>query len=773
MREDFARLQAENSRLKLENTRLQERQHYLAADGQMVIQLPLPDSVTAEKIAANSPAAEKISLFKRLFRGRHDVYAVRWEYPDGRTGYAPASRSRSDRERGAFLPLTDEALQDHLNGRRTIGIYPLLRDDTCWFLAADFDKEHWQDNITSYLTACDKLGVPAVLERSRSGNGGHVWVFFDAPVVAAQARQLGTALLTLAVENRHEVGLDSYDRLFPSQDTLPKGGFGNLIALPLQGKPRQDGNSVFVDRDFCPYPDQWAYLSGVHRMRPEDLDRVVNTALQTQSLIGVRLSYTEPERDVDPWVAVPSSKQKEPRLPGPFPPSVRVTIADLAYVAKEGLSPAMLSRLWRRAAFQNPEFYRAQKMRLSTYGKPRIISCAEEFDRHIGLPRGCLDDVQELLATHDVSVDLIDERQTGRKIDVTFRGHLTASQQEAAEAILPYDSGLLCAPSAFGKTVVGTWLIAARQVNTLVLVHRKQLLDQWRERLSTFLDLPPSAIGRFSSGGKRLTGQIDVALMQSLCRDGDVDTVVADYGQVIVDECHHIPAFTFERVLKAAKARFIIGLTATPVRKDGHRPISVMQCGPLRFRVSAKDEIAARSFAQVVVPRPTAFSMPGGAHEPVIQEIYGALVTSKTRNSQICADILEAVQEGRAPLLLSERREHLDELLRMLEGRIQNIIVLHGGLGTKKRMEISAQLQSISAEEPCVILATGRYAGEGFDHPRLDTLLLALPISWRGTLRQYAGRIQREHPGKHEIRVYDYVDSNVPVLARMYEKRRN
>ncbi|MDP3064593.1 MAG: DEAD/DEAH box helicase family protein [Chloroflexota bacterium] len=677
-----------------------------------------------------------------------------------------------DRERGVFLPLTDEVLQGHLSGRQTIGVYPLLRDETCWFLAVDFDKEHWQEDVTAYLAACDRLRVPAALERSRSGNGGHVWVFFDAPVPAAQTRKLGCALLTLAIGQRRQIGLDSYDRLFPNQDTLPKGGFGNLIALPLQRTPRQAGNSVFLDRGLTPYPDQWAILSSVQRMRQKELDRIVATATRAGTVIGVRSGFVDQEGDEDPWTSPPSGKRLEKRIAGPFPLSVRVTMANLVYVAKEDLPSAMLSRLWRFAAFQNPEFYRAQAMRLSTFGKPRVISCAEEFDRHIGLPRGCLHEVRELLAAHDVGLDLVDERQTGRVIDFTFHGQLTPIQEQAAKAVLAQDTGVLCAPTAFGKTVVAAWLIAARRVNTLVLVHRKQLLDQWRERLSTFLDLPLNAIGQVSGGQRRTNGQIDVALVQSLCRKGEVEDVVAEYGHVIVDECHHIPAFTFERVLKATKARFVLGLTATPIRKDGHHPIIVMQCGPLRFRVSPKDEVAARSFEQTVVPRITGFSLADGVDVSGIQGVYAALAAAEKRNDLICSDLLNATREGRTPLLLTERKDHLEEFARRLEGRVHHIVVLHGGMGIKKRRAIAERLQAIPPEEPCAILATGRYAGEGFDHARLDTLLLALPISWRGTLRQYAGRIQREHPGKREVRIYDFVDVEVPILARMYEKRR-
>ncbi|MBI4310609.1 MAG: restriction endonuclease subunit R, partial [Chloroflexi bacterium] len=309
----------------------------------MALQLNLPDSAADQLVNSDSSAAEKIGLFKSLFRGREDVYAVRWENPDGRAGYAPASRSRSDREQGVFLPLTDEVLQNHLSGRVTVGVYPLLHDDTCWFLAADFDKEHWQEDVAAYLASCDMFGAPAALERSRSGNGGHVWIFFDAPVAAAQARRLGCALLTRAIEERHLIGLDSYDRLFPNQDTLPKGGFGNLIAPPLQGIPRQAGNSVFLDRAFEPYHDQWAFLSSVRRMHPQELDRIVAAATRAGNVIGVRPSFADSEDGEDPWTTPPSGSQLVTRIAGPFPPSVRVTLANLVYVTKEGLPPALLS----------------------------------------------------------------------------------------------------------------------------------------------------------------------------------------------------------------------------------------------------------------------------------------------------------------------------------------------------------------------------------------------------------------------------------------------
>lgn len=770
LRAESARLRVENAHLRRENEQLRSRSSPGANAG-VPAPAPPPDPISNDLITRHSSSADKIIFFRRLFRGRDNVHAVRWENPDGRTGYAPAALSRWHREHDQLLPLTEHVVQDHLLGKQTVGIYPLLRDETCWFLTADFDKQHWQEDVTTYLQACDELGVPTALERSRSGNGGHVWIFFDAPVPAAQARKLGCFLLSRAIEQRHQIGLDSYDRLFPNQDTLPKGGFGNLIALPLQRGPLRQGNSAFVDRGFAPYPDQWAFLSSVRRVTPVDLTSLLARATRLGDVIGVRSSQVDADGGDDPWTLPPSGRPLEKIIAGPFPASIRLTLANLVYIAKEGLPPALLSRLWRLAAFQNPEFYHAQALRLSTFGKPRVISCGEEFERHLGLPRGCLDDVLALLEAHGIRVDVADERVPGTSIDVAFHGELAPIQRKAANAVLAQDIGVLCAPTAFGKTVVAASLIAIRRVNTLVLVHRRHLLDQWRARLAAFLDLPSTAIGQVGGGKRELTGQIDVALIQSLSRREGVDDIVAQYGHVIVDECHHIPAFSFERVLKAAKARCIVGLTATPIRKDGHHPIVLMQCGPLRFRVSPKDEAVARPFEQVVIPRPTGFQLSEGVAGSGIQAVYAALAADEHRNALICADLLKILEEGRTPLLLTERATHLDELARRLDGRVRHLVILRGGMGARQRRAVAAQLEAIPDGKPCALLATGRYAGEGFDHARLDTLLLALPISWRGTVQQYVGRLNRLHPDKCEVRIYDYLDAAVPVLARMYDKR--
>lgn len=424
--------------------------------------------------------------------------------------------------------------------------------------------------------------------------------------------------------------------------------------------------------------------------------------------------------------------------------------------------------------FHNPEFYRAQAMRLSTYDKPRIIDCAEDHARHIALPRGCLDEVQALLTRLRIKPVLRDERFSGTPLAVSFRGELRPEQQAAAEAMLAHDTGVLSATTAFGKTVLAAWLIARRGVNTLVLVHRQQLLEQWIERLSTFLGLPVKTIGRLGGGQKRLTCAWDVALMQSLVRKAVVDDRVADYGHLVVDECHHLSARSFELVARRAKARYVTGLSATVTRKDGHHPIIFMQCGPVRYRVDAKQQAAARPFSHQVIVRPTGFRAPeppDSDQRSEFQKLYDALSACDARNRLICDDVVSAVRAGRSPLVLTERTEHLRELAARLRSELAHVITLQGGMGKRALHEALTQLAQVPDETGRVLLATGRFIGEGFDNPRLDTLFLALPVSWRGTIAQYVGRLHRLHDGKREVRVYDYADLDVPMLGRMFDRR--
>ena len=576
------------------------------------------------------------------------------------------------------------------------------------------------------------------------------------------------------MNRRPEIGLDSYDRLFPSQDTLPRGGFGNLIALPLQKKPREQNNSVFLDNDLNPHPDQWAFLSSIQKMALQDLERIVKNVQDEGEITGVRAVILD-ETENEPWKLIPSRKYKEPPITGPLLDQLNLVISNQIYIEKEVLPAPLRNRIIRLAAFQNPEFYKAQAMRLSTFGKPRIISCCEDYPKHLALPRGCQDELLQILGDLKIKTKLIDERATGDPLLLNFQGTLRLEQQLAADQLIKHDIGVLSASTAFGKTVIGAWLIAQRKVNTLVIVHRRQLMDQWVESLQSFLGLGKKEIGQIGGGKHKITGTVDVAMIQSLINKGTVNDLVGNYGHIIVDECHHISAASFEQVIRQAKSRFVTGLSATVTRRDGHHPIIFMQCGPVRYLVSDRQQAILRTFTHRVFVRNTGFMLPvqlEGQQQFGIQEIYAMLSTDETRNQKIIADVVEAVHAGRSPVLLTERREHLEYFTKAFAGKVQHIIVLAGGMGRKQRASLMDQLKDIPEDEERLILATGRYLGEGFDDARLDTLFLALPVAWRGTVVQYAGRLHRDYDSKKEVIIYDYVDDLVPVLAGMFRKRK-
>ncbi|MBU0951952.1 MAG: DEAD/DEAH box helicase [Elusimicrobia bacterium] len=727
---------------------------------------------------------EKIRIFLKLFRGREDVFAIRWVSRKGKSGYSPSCANEWDNKlchkphincsechNRKYLPITNEIVYNHLSGKKTIGIYPLLSDETCWFLAVDFDGSSWQNDASTYLAVCNDLNISAALERSRSGNGCHVWIFFEENVPAALARKLGAVILSKALENRYQIGFRSYDRFFPNQDTMPKGGFGNLIALPLQKAPRENGNSVFLTPDFKPFPDQWDYLSSVKKLSFRHLSEIIDNNRDIGTLGEIR-TVADPDKPVedDPWTLPPSKKKKI--VFDTLPEKIRVVLGNLIYIEKKDSASKVIKHLLSIAAFQNPEFYKAQMMRLSTFGKPRIIACGEDKPEsgYIALPRGCLDDLMAFFKEYKIEPVVEDQRLEGNRINVEFEGELRPMQQEAVKIVLKHDIGIVSAGTAFGKTVLAANIIARRRVNTIVLVHRKQLLEQWVKMLSAFLNIPEKNIGKIGGGKNKVTGVIDVAIIQSLFRKGIVKDFVADYGQVIVDECHHVSAFSFEQVMREVKGKYVLGLTATPIRKDGHHPIIIMQCGPIRFRVAEKQQAIERAFEHLVIPRHTDFQVADDS-EIQIQNLYRMLTQDTARNELIVRDILSSIKTGKSPLLLTERTEHLEFFRTRLEGLVKNIFVFKGGMGRKQFKELNNNLSSLPAGEERIILSTGRYMGEGFDDKRLDVLFLALPVSWRGTLAQYVGRLHRLNDNKKQVAVYDYADVKVPRLKRMYDKR--
>ena len=653
-----------------------------------------------------SPPESKIALFRSLFRGRDDVYPRRFESrKTGKSGYSPACGNEwvpglCEKPRikcalvriSTFLPVTDQVVRWHLSGHDdfgrdfVMGVYPLLRDETCFFLAADLDKAQWEEDAQAILETCRRLDLAGGPGAVALGPWRTHLAVFRRGDPGGAARKLGAHLLTETMESRPGIGLDSYDRFFPNQDTLPQGGFGNLIALPLQKRPRERGNSVFLDDCLLPHADQWAFLSSIRKIDRATVERIVAEAEKRGRVVGVRIAPAD-EDAAAPWAAPPSRRRTEPPLAGPLPDKLELVLADQIYIAKDRLPPGLCNRLVRLAAFQNPEFYKAQAMRLPTYDKPRIIACAEDLPQHIGLPRGCLDEIRELLS-----------KSAHRRADARRTQRRQAAGREISGRVVPRAGD--GRPRPAGPR------------------HRRSCRHDrvWKDRRRRLADRPargqyagsgaspaiagtmgraivgvsgaaPKAIGRIGGGRKKPTGSLDVAIIQSLVRKHVVSDLVGDYGHLIVDECHHLSAQSFEQVVRRSKAKFVTGLSATVTRKDGHHPIVFMQCGPVRHRVDAKAQAAARPFAHAVHVRPTGFRPTGALAEDVriqFQELYSELIADKARNQLICDDVLEAVNEGRSPLVLTERNEHLDFLAEQLSPGIKHLIVLRGGMSEKR-----------------------------------------------------------------------------------------
>lgn len=711
-------------------------------------------------------SSQKIDIYMKLFRGRQDIYANRWQNKQGRNGYSVSCHNEwqqgkcnkpkikcTECANQAFKSLDQQAIYDHLAGKYTFGLYPLLEDNRCWLLAADFDKSDWQEAVTAFRKACNVLNVPFSVERSRSGNGAHIWVFFQSPVPAKDARQLGFTLLDKAMEHHAGLSFESYDRLFPNQDVLPIGGFGNLIALPLQHTPRQQDNSVFIDEDFKPYYDQWAYLVSIKKLTSQQLELLVS---DTKDL----------KKDLErkPWKL---NFVKERQVITGCPAKLTLVLANRIYLNITALPQALLARLKRIASFSNPVFFKTQALRFSTNGIPRFICLAEVDNGYLALPRGCFDEVSSLLESNDIEIVLDDKRKLGVRLKgLAFKGELRKDQKKAVAALAQHDFGVLHAPTAFGKTVVAIGLIHRRKVNTLILVHSRQLLDQWKERLTAFLE--GGEVGIVGGGKRKSTGQVDIATYQSLInrKNNSVDSLLYDYGQVIIDECHHISAPNYERLLNEVHAKYVLGITATPNRQDGHQPIIFMQAGPIRHVVVNESN---KFIQQVRLSRLQSELPPellDADNRPHIADVYRWLMSDDKRNALIVDDILSIVAQQRHPIVLTERREHAQLLGDLLSIKGIRFQILRGAMSAKERA-----LAMASLDDTQVIVATGKYIGEGFDLPKLDTLFLVLPISWKGSLVQYVGRIQRQFEGKDKVIVFDYLDSSLPMLQRMYKKR--
>ena len=678
---------------------------------------------------------ERIRLFQSLFKGREDVFARRWfSKTTGKSGYQPVcinewKQGICDKKKYRcaicpnrnFAPLTTQDMYRHLEGKDeyccdVVGLYAIMQDNNCAFLCADFDDKNckygYKEDVLAYVGVCREWLIPYAIERSRSGNGAHVWIFFEAPLPASKARRLGNAILTEAMTRNGQMSFNSYDRFFPNQDYLPEGGFGNLVALPLQGQARRKENSVFVDNDFLVYKDQWAFLYNLKKIQESTIDQLLR--LHSQEELG-KLSMSSESK---PWVTpLPQNITQED-----FHAKVEIIKADKLYIPLKAVSAKVLNHLKRIAAFKNPEFYSKQALRLSTYAIPRIISCFDITNEYLAMPRGCEDATRSFLNDNAVTYTITDKTNHGNKISVSFQGEEREEQLEAINALLPYTNGILHATTAFGKTVTAAAIIARKKVNTLILVHSKALLKQWHDRLTEFLniDYPKheeknkrgrrkvfSPIGCFDSSGNTLHGIIDIALIQSCLDEDGVKPFLQDYGMVIVDECHHVSSITFEQVLMSIKTHTIYGLTATPIRKDGHQPIIFMQCGPIRFSTDVKSQIAKQSFDRFLIPRFTSYNSIL-EDRLSIATLYKYLSEDEIRNNLIVEDICKAVNTGRTPIILTNRTAHVSVLAEKLKATIKNVISLTGAGTTREKREAMQRLQTIPDSEQLVILVSDK-----------------------------------------------------------------
>lgn len=722
---------------------------------------------------------DSVKIFMNYFKGRNDVYpylsidknnpnikyyipACTNEWKNGVCNKTMGKKCKTCQYR-ENKPISKETIYKHMYGNYPIGIYPLLENDTCFFLSLDFDdkdsKKDIKSDVLAFASVCEKYEVPIAIERSRSGNGIHIWMFFDTNIKAITARKLGSLLLSKTMEISN-ISISSFDRMFPNQDTLPKGGYGNLIALPFQNEPSKYGNTLFIDRNFILIKNQMQYLSSIHKLTEIEVFEKI------KQLSNETIDISHEIIDMQNEVKVKSKNNID------YPKSIKVILKDMVYIDKANLDGVVKNSFRRLATFANPEFYKKQKLRMSVYNVPMVIDCSKEDEKYLNLPRGTYDYLESLCNVNNIEIISKDERFVGNKIEVKFNGSLKEEQQIAIDHMLKYDNGILCAPTGFGKTVIGCKLIEERKVNTLILVNKIQLLNQWKDRIKEFLDV--KEVGEISSKKKNITNIVDVASIKSLWNNGNVLDIAKNYGMIIIDECHHTAAYTFEQAINTGNAKYVYGISATPERENGHTPIIKMQCGDIRYKVDSLKFNKKLNIPMKVIAKKSHLNFTNqNIDNYELNEINDLIAKDIIRSENIIKDIKKEYDNGKNILVLTERLELMNYIYDKLSKYTNNIFKYYGGIGKKilkSYMELNNQINENKDNK--IIVATGSYIGEGFDDSKLDVLFLTMPISGQTRVTQYAGRLHRQDSNKKEILIYDYIDDNFSKTRNMFLKRK-
>ena len=752
-----------------------------------------------------------------MFWGRQDVYAKRSVNKEtGKAAYYPQCNNFwtsvchkkikdgincKDCKNRSYKKLTKYDILNHLQGNAynssdVIGVYPLLNNGTCRFMVFDFDNhdkgaeekdfanddDTWIEEVEAMRKICVMNGIDPLVERSRSGRGAHVWIFFDKPIAASLVRKFGFALLDKGAEQVNLKSFKYYDRMLPAQDSLPdNSALGNLIALPLQGKALQEGNSAFVDGNWNAYPDQWKMLFSKPRLSQEFLEEKIKE--WSNHIEDIVADADENDRE-KPWNRIHYFNKND--VDG----NLHITLSNGIYVDNTNLKASMQNKIRRMAAFSNPVFYKHQIIGTSNYDTPRWIYLGKDhLSGYIQIPRGLQDNLLERARQADVDYEINDERQRGKHINVDFKGELRQEQDKALKELTKYDNGILHAATAFGKTVVSSAIIAQKKVNTLIILESSALIEQWKDALEKFLnideELPSyetktgrvrkrkSLIGTLQGVHDSMTGIIDIAMAGSLCKKGEFHKLLNEYGLVLIDECHHSASETIANVLKELKAKYVYGVTATPKRADGLEKINYMLIGPIRYSYTAKEKAKEQGIQHLVYPRFTRTVPPRGVITGKMHpnEAYDIIHNNDLRDEQIVDDVKNCVSEGRTPVVLSRYKDHSEKLYKRLKSYADYVFLMTSNNSKKEHRKIFEQMRQVGNDESMILVATGSLVGEGFDFPRLDTLFMATPVSFRGVVEQYAGRLNRDYVGKENVIIYDYVDNHIPMFDNMYMKR--